>query len=75
MIKILKYSFFDLTRSRWIYLYFAFYLILTLALFWLSTNLANVILSLMNLNSLSLLRTNSVQSKKISLWLWVFVLT
>ncbi|MDX1478396.1 MAG: ABC transporter permease [Saprospiraceae bacterium] len=48
MIKILKYSFTDLTRSRWIYLYFGFYLVLTLALFWLSSNLANVILSLMN---------------------------
>ncbi|HHM21447.1 MAG TPA: ABC transporter permease [Bacteroidetes bacterium] len=48
MFKILKYSFFDLVRSRWIYIYFAFYLLFTLALLWLSTDLSKVIISLMN---------------------------
>ncbi len=28
MFKILKYSFFDLMRSRWSYVYFLFYLVL-----------------------------------------------
>ena len=28
MLKILKYSFYDLMRSRWSYVYFLFYLIL-----------------------------------------------
>ena len=49
MFKILKYSFFDLMRSRWTYIYCAFYLLLTFSLLWLSSNLANVIISLMNI--------------------------
>lgn len=49
MIKILKYSLFDLMRSRWIYLYFGFYLLLTLGLFALSNNISHVILSMMNI--------------------------
>ena len=48
MLKILKYSFFDLMRSRWTYLYTAFYLLFTLALFWLSSDLSKVTISLMN---------------------------
>lgn len=48
MLKILKYSFFDLVRSRWTYAYCAFYLLLTLSLLWLSNDLSNVIISLMN---------------------------
>lgn len=48
MLKILKYSFFDLVRSRWTYIYCAFYALLTLSLFWLSSDLSKVIISLMN---------------------------
>ena len=48
MIKILKYSFFDLTRSLWGYLYFSFYLVSALALLWLSHDLSRAIVSLMN---------------------------
>jgi Cu-processing system permease protein len=49
MWKILKYSFYDLMRSRWVYIYFGFYLVLTLALFAVSSNLNQVVLSLMNI--------------------------
>ena len=49
MNKILKYSFFDLTRSLWGYLYMAFYLVSTLALLSLSHDLARAIVSLMNI--------------------------
>ena len=48
MIKILKYSFFDLIRSRWTYLYFGFYLLFTLSLLWLSSDPQKVVISLMN---------------------------
>lgn len=48
MIKILKYSFFDLARSRWTYAYCSFYLLLTFSLLWLSNDLSNVVISLMN---------------------------
>lgn len=48
MKKIFMYSFFDLIRSKWTYVYFAFYFILTLALFLLSDNLSSVVISLMN---------------------------
>lgn len=48
MIKILKYSFFDLMRSRWTIIYAAFYMLFTVSLLWLSTDLSKVIISLMN---------------------------
>ncbi len=48
MLKLVKYSIFDLMRSRWTYIYCAFYLLLTLSLLWLSNSLSNVIISLMN---------------------------
>ena len=48
MFKILKYSFFDLMRSRWTYIYTVFYLLFTLALLWLSSDLSKVTISLMN---------------------------
>lgn len=48
MFKILKYSFFDLMRSRWTYFYFGFYFLFTLSLLVLSGNLSKVIISLMN---------------------------
>ncbi len=48
MIKIFKYSFFDLSRSLWGYLYLLFYLVSTLSLLWLSHDLSRAIVSLMN---------------------------
>ncbi len=49
MIRILKYSFFDLMRSRWTIVYCAFYGILTLALFGLNSDISKVIITLMNI--------------------------
>lgn len=48
MFKILKYSFYDLMRSRWTYIYCAFYFLFTISLLWLSNDLSKVIISLMN---------------------------
>jgi Cu-processing system permease protein len=48
MLKILKYSFYDLIRSRWTYSYGGFYLLFTLSLLWLSNDLSKVVISLMN---------------------------
>ena len=48
MFKILKYSFFDLMRSRWSYLYFGFFFLFALSLLFLSGDLGKVIISLMN---------------------------
>lgn len=48
MIKILKYSFFDLMRSRWTIIYAAFYMLFTVSLLWLSSDLSKVVISLMN---------------------------
>ena len=49
MLKILKYSFFDLSRSYWSYLYLLFFLITTTALLYLSQDLFKVIVSLLNI--------------------------
>jgi Cu-processing system permease protein len=49
MFKILKYSFFDLVRSRWIYIYFIFFLATTSGLLYLSSDLSKAIVSLMNI--------------------------
>ncbi|GGH44885.1 nitrous oxide metabolic protein [Mangrovimonas yunxiaonensis] len=48
MLKILKYSFYDLMRSRWSYVYFAFYLLLGVVLLFLNNNLSKAIITLMN---------------------------
>ncbi len=48
MFKILKYSFFDLMRSRWSYVYFAFYLILGFVLLFLNNDVSKGIITLMN---------------------------
>jgi len=48
MLKILKYSFFDLMRSRWSYVYFAFYLLLGIVLFFLNNDLSKAVITLMN---------------------------
>jgi Cu-processing system permease protein len=48
MLKILKYSFFDLIRSRWSYIYFAFYLTLGAVLLFLNNDLSKAVITLMN---------------------------
>ena len=49
MLKILKYSFFDLIRSKWSYVYFFFYLVISSSLLYLSGDVSKVIISLMNI--------------------------
>ena len=48
MLKILKYSFFDLSRSLWSYVYFLFYLLLGIVLLFLNNDLSNAVITLMN---------------------------
>ncbi len=48
MGKILKYSFFDLMRSRWSYVYFLFYLALGFVLLFLNNDVAKAVITLMN---------------------------
>lgn len=48
MLKILKYSFYDLVRSRWSYVYFAFYLLLGVILLFLNSDLSKAVITLMN---------------------------
>lgn len=48
MLKILKYSFYDLVRSRWSYVYFLFYLMLGFVLLFLNNDLAKATITLMN---------------------------
>lgn len=49
MIKILKYSFYDLIRSRWSYVYLLFYLVLGLVLLFLNNDLSKATITLMNI--------------------------
>ncbi len=48
MHKVLKYSFYDLGRSRWSYIYFLFYLLLGSVLLFLNNDLAKAVITLMN---------------------------
>lgn len=48
MFKIIKYSFYDLMRSRWSYIYFAFYLLLGFVLLFLNNNVSKAVITLMN---------------------------
>ena len=48
MYKILKYSFYDLMRSRWSYVYFIFYLLLGFGLLFLNHDLSKGIITMMN---------------------------
>jgi Cu-processing system permease protein len=48
MLKILKYSFYDLMRSRWSYVYFLFYLTLGFVLLFLNNDLSKAVITLMN---------------------------
>ncbi|WP_420592664.1 ABC transporter permease [Robiginitalea biformata] len=49
MLKILKYSFYDLMRSRWSYVYFLFYLLLGSVLLFLNNDLSKAVITLMNI--------------------------
>lgn len=49
MFKILKYSFYDLMRSRWSYVYFAFYLTLGFVLLFLNNDINKAVITLMNI--------------------------
>ncbi|MEZ4840506.1 MAG: ABC transporter permease [Flavobacteriaceae bacterium] len=49
MFKILKYSFFDLMRSRWSYVYFLFYLMLGIVLLFLNNDTSKAVITLMNI--------------------------
>lgn len=49
MIKILKYSFYDLIRSRWSYVYFLFYLVLGFALLFLNNSVSKAVITMMNI--------------------------
>lgn len=49
MRKILKYSFFDMIRSRWSIIYFLFYFISGMILLYLSNDVSKAIISLMNI--------------------------
>ena len=48
MLKILKYSFYDLIRSRWSYVYLGFYLLLGVVLLFLNNDLSKAVITLMN---------------------------
>lgn len=48
MLKILKYSFYDLIRSRWSYVYLSFYLLLGSVLLFLNNDLSKAVITLMN---------------------------
>ncbi|NQW37270.1 MAG: ABC-2 transporter permease [Flavobacteriales bacterium] len=49
MFKILKYSFSDLIRSRWSYVYFLFYLALGFVLLFLNNSISKAVITLMNI--------------------------
>jgi len=49
MIKVLQYSFYDLIRSRWSYVYFFFYLVLGFALLFLNSSVSKSVITLMNI--------------------------
>ena len=49
MLKILKYSFYDLLRSRWSYLYFLFYLMLGFVLLLLNQDVSKAVITLLNI--------------------------
>lgn len=49
MFKIFKYSFYDLMRSRWSYVYFLFYFVLGFALLFLNNDVSKTIITLMNI--------------------------
>lgn len=49
VLKILRYSFYDLMRSSWSYVYFAFYLVLGFVLLFLNNDISKAVITLMNI--------------------------
>jgi Cu-processing system permease protein len=49
MIRVLKFAFSDLSRSRWSYFYFLFYLLIGFTLLFLNNNLNKAIITLINI--------------------------
>lgn len=49
MLKILKYSFYDLMRSRWSYVYLLFYLLIGFVLLFLNNDTSKAVITLMNI--------------------------
>lgn len=49
MFKILKYSFYDLMRSKWSYVYFIFYLVIGFVLLFLNNDTSKAVITLMNI--------------------------
>ncbi len=49
MLKILKYSIYDLLRSRWSYVYFVFYLLLGYVLLFLNNDINKAVITLLNI--------------------------
>ena len=47
--RLLSFSFSDLIRSRWLFIYFGFYLVLTTVLFMMSGDVTKVIITLLNI--------------------------
>ena len=50
MNNILKYSFYEMVRSRWAYIYTGFYLVATISLYLLSNDMSKTIISLSNIS-------------------------
>jgi Cu-processing system permease protein len=48
MLKVLKYSFYDLIRSRWSFVYLFFYLVLGFSLLFLNSSVSKTVITLMN---------------------------
>ena len=48
MLKVIKYSFYDLMRSKWSYVYFLFYLVLGFAMLFINNDVAKAVITLMN---------------------------
>jgi Cu-processing system permease protein len=49
IFKIIKYSFYDLMRSSWSYVYFLFYLVLGFVLLFLNNDVSKAVITLMNI--------------------------
>ncbi|GLR17608.1 ABC transporter permease [Portibacter lacus] len=49
MLKILKFSFYEMIRSRWVFIYTLFYLVATMAFLLLSNDLSKVLISMTNI--------------------------
>ena len=48
-MKVLKYSLFDMVRNRWIFFYFSFFFLITIALLVMSSDLQKLVITLTNI--------------------------